>query len=184
MSKRDWQDEVLTFWFEELTSKDWFGGGPELDERIRTRFADLPDEIAKEVSAGTQTDPRRVLAAVIALDQFPRNMHRGTAEAFALDAIAVGQAREAVDAELDSTMSATERQFLYMPFMHSEIMADQERCVALFRSLANKEGLDYAIEHRDIIARFGRFPHRNKALGRTNTPDEIEFLKTHKGFGQ
>jgi uncharacterized protein (DUF924 family) len=81
-------------------------------------------------------------------------------------------------------MTEAQKQFLYMPFMHSEIVADQERCVALFRSLGKKDSLDYAIEHRDIIARFGRFPHRNRALGRTSTDAETEFLKSHKGFGQ
>src|SRR5690606_22329940 len=109
--------------------------------------------------------PRTALAAVIVLDQFPRNMFRGQPAAFATDDLALGIARRALDRGFDAKIEQGGKAFLYMPFMHSEVTADQERCVDLFRSLDNESGLKYAIEHRDIVARFGRFPHRNKILG-------------------
>lgn len=180
----NWQAEVLSFWFDELTPEDWFSGKTDVDDRIRARFADLPNQVARQMDGAEIDDPMQALAAIIVLDQFTRNLHRGKAEAFFHDALAIELARNAVDAELDAGMTEAQKQFLYMPFMHSEIVADQERCVALFRSLGKKDSLDYAIEHRDIIARFGRFPHRNRALGRTSTDAETEFLKSHKGFGQ
>lgn len=184
LARQDWQADILGFWFRELTPADWFGGAPDVDEKIKSRFADLPDELSKDIPAATQTDARAALAAIIVLDQFPRNLFRRTAKAFAFDGLAIEIARNATAKELDAGLGDTEKQFLYMPFMHSEILADQERGVDLFRSLGMQEAIDYAIEHRDIIARFGRFPHRNKALGRTSTDAETEFLKTHAGFGQ
>ncbi len=184
MAEGGWVDEVLDFWFGELSQEDWYSGKAEVDEAIRSRFAELPSRLARELSPEAVTDPRTALAAIVALDQFPRNMHRGSGAAFASDAAAIGIARKALEAGFDAGMTPQERQFLYMPFMHSEVLADQERCVDLFRSLGNEEGLKYAIEHRDIIAEYGRFPHRNKALGRSSSEAEQAFLGRHKGFGQ
>src|SRR5690606_27358983 len=110
---RGWQSDVLHFWFEELTPEDWYTGKPELDDRIRQRFGELPDSLAAGLPPEDEANPKAVLAAIIALDQFPRNMHRGKAEAFANDAQAVELARKAVAAEMDSALSAQERQFLY-----------------------------------------------------------------------
>src|SRR5690606_32972540 len=117
-------------------------------------------------------DARTALAAIILFDQFPRNIYRGSPAAFGTDDMALGLARRALDREFDRELTETEKPFMYMPFMHSEVMADQERCVDLFRSLGNENSLKFAIEHRDMIAQYGRFPHRNKSLGRESTAAE------------
>lgn len=180
-----WVDEVLGFWFGELTYKDWFTGGPELDETIRARFLDLYQRLKAGFDERKVGDARTALAAIVVFDQFPRNMFRNTAAAFATDDLAAGIARIAVERGWDTTVAIeAARPFYYMPFMHSEIVADQERCVDLFRAIGEGEALKYALEHRDIVARFGRFPHRNRALGRESTPAEREFMKEHPGYGQ
>ena len=184
MVKPGWRDEVLKFWFEELTPDDWYTGKPEVDEAIRTRFGALHEELMAAPPPEVTTDPRSALAAVIVFDQFPRNIHRRQPGAFSSDDLALSLARNALDKEFDAGMNAVEKQFLYMPFMHSEVLADQERCVDLVKSLGNEEGIRYAIEHRDIIAKFGRFPHRNRVLGRATTDDEAKFMEGHKGYGQ
>lgn len=182
--KAGWVDEVLDFWFGELTYEDWFSGGAELDAKVRSRFLGLHETLKAGFDEKSVGDGRTALAAIIVFDQFPRNMFRGTAAAFATDKLAVRIARLSVERGYDSQAEPAHRPFYYMPFMHSEILADQERCVDLFRGIGEGGGLDYAIEHRDIVARFGRFPHRNRALGRKSTPDELEFLKEHAGYGQ
>lgn len=181
-----WVDEVLDFWFGELTYADWFGGGPALDEKVRGRFLDLYQRLKAGFDERKVEDARTALAAIIVFDQFPRNMFRNSAAAFATDDLAAGLARIAVERGWDRAGPEAARPFFYMPFMHSEIIADQERCVDLFRALEGGEGdgLKYAIEHRDIVVRFGRFPHRNRALGRESTPAELEFMKQHAGYGQ
>ena len=179
-----WVDEVLDFWFGSLTYDDWFGGGKELDAAITGRFRDLYERLKAGFDERKVGDARTALAAILVLDQFPRNMFRGQAAAFATDDLAAGIARLAVERDWDREVEPEGRPFLYMPFMHSEILADQERCVDLFRAMGAGAGLDYAIEHRDIVARFGRFPHRNRALGRQSTADELEFMKEHAGYGQ
>ena len=180
----DWRDDVLQFWFGELTNEDRFGGAADVDAKIRERFGSLCQRLSKAVPPQAMTDPMTALAAVIVYDQFPRNIHRGKPEAFASDRMAVEVARNALEKGLDREIAPERRAFLYMPFMHSEALSDQERCVELFRSVGNEEAMKYAVEHRDIIARFGRFPHRNRALGRQTTPAEAEFMKTHSGYGQ
>ena len=121
------------------------------------------------------------MAAVIVLDQFPRNMFRGTAQAFATDAVALKISKDAIAAKLDTQLTPQQRAFLYMPFQHVEDRNDQARSVELFSALG-AESLSYARQHKEVIDRFGRFPHRNAALGRESTPEEIEFMKTHPGF--
>lgn len=184
MDDGNWVDEVLDFWFGELTYEDWFSGDEALDGKISDRFLDLYQRCKAELDIGSVDDARTALAAIILFDQFPRNMFRRTAAAFGTDDLAMGIARRAVDKGLDSKLKPEEKPFLYMPFMHSEVLADQERCVDLFRMLGTGEGLKYAVEHRDIIARFGRFPHRNTVLGRQSTAAENEFLQGHPGYGQ
>ena len=169
-------DEVLAFWFAELTPDDWFGGGDEVDDRIRERFLGLHEDLRDEVPESWRTTARGMLAAVIALDQFPRNMYRGSREAFAADPAALALAEEAVERGLDQSMSTDERKFLYLPFEHSEDPAVQARSVELFASLDDEDTLGYALRHKEIIDRFGRFPHRNEVLGRESTPEELEFL--------
>ena len=172
-----WADEILDFWFRELDREAWFTKSDETDTLIRGRFLALHDQLVREVSSQSALDPRATLAAVIAFDQFPRNMFRGTPRAFATDPAALALARQAVDAGLDRAFSKDERMFLYLPFEHCEQVADQIRSCALFASLDDPELMRYAQAHKDIIDRFGRFPHRNTILGRASTPEEIEFLK-------
>lgn len=179
-----WVDDVLDFWFRELTPEDWFGGSADLDETIRTRFKDLYEEKKNGFRVRGVDDARTALAAIILFDQFPRQIYRGTAAAFGSDELALGIARRALEMGFDTDATEQEKSFYYMPFMHSEVSADQERCVSLFSALGNESGLKYAIEHRDIVAEFGRFPHRNRPLGRESTPAEIAFLERHAGYGQ
>lgn len=184
MTQAGWVDEVLEFWFSELGPADWYAGGEELDRKIESRFAPLHARLKTELLAAAIDDARTALAAVIVLDQFPRNIFRGRAEAFSSDDLAIDIARRALDKGFDAALGNDEKAFLYMPFMHSEVLADQERCIDLFRGLDNEEGLKYAIEHRDIVAEFGRFPHRNRVLGRESSRAELEFLESHPGYGQ
>ena len=179
-----WIDEILSFWFDEVGPKHWFASTPELDASIRQRFGHLHEKLSRELPKEVTEDARAALAAIILFDQFPRNMYRGTAKAFSTDDLALRIAREALEKRLDEGMPPEQKQFLYLPFQHSEVSADQEHSVMLYQALGNEEGIRYAVDHRDIIQRFGRFPHRNKALGRASTPDETAFLEGHKGFGQ
>lgn len=176
-----WIDDVLQFWFQELKPRDWFEKNDEIDRRIRERFATLHADLTREAIAIPDT-ARGHLAAVIVLDQFSRNMFRNSPDAYAADERALRLADRALELGFDRQLTPDERRFLYMPFMHAEDPAAQARCVELFTSLADPVSLDYAIEHRDIVDRFGRFPHRNAVLQRASTPEELEFLKGHKGF--
>lgn len=174
-----WPQQVLTFWFDELVPPAWFKKDEALDARIRERFRGTYDEVAGNVQvAQSLSDSDTALAAVIVLDQFPRNMFRGTPQAFASDDKALALAHAAVDRELDQSLVPQRRTFLYLPFEHSETGADQDLSVALFTRLGDAELLRYAVAHHAIIARFGRFPHRNAILGRPSTPEEIAFLAT------
>lgn len=179
-----WEDRILDYWFGELTPEDWFTRNDAVDEAIRDRFEALHAALRGGPPAAAEQAARACLAAIIALDQFPRNMFRGTSQAFASDDQALKLARIAVEKGFDEGMTEHERQFLYMPFMHSERLSDQERGVDLFKRIGNEEGVRYAEDHRDIIARFGRFPHRNRVLGRQSTADERAFMIGHEGYGQ
>ena len=169
----DWTDEVLRFWFD-LTPEQWWTADPELDNGIRERFHDLWCEQRSLPASSFLGDARTALAAVILFDQFPRNMFRGAADQFATDPLALAIAKGAVDAEFDDQLDEQRRAFLYMPFMHSEELDDQQRSMLLFSSLGNPENLHFARKHHDVIERFGRFPHRNSALGRAPRPEEAE----------
>lgn len=169
-------DAVLGFWFDELTPAQWFVANAEVDRKIAQRFGDVYALLAPALPEGWPETASGRLASVIALDQFPRNMFRGTAQAFATDASALSIARAAIDAGLDRHLAAVQRQFLYLPFQHSEDAADQERSVVLYTALGNAQALDFARRHKAIIDRFGRFPHRNGALGRPSTVEETAFL--------
>jgi uncharacterized protein (DUF924 family) len=184
LPRTGWQNEILDFWFGELSQEDRFSGEPEIDDKIRQRFGALYEELKSGLDVESVNDADTALAAIIAFDQFPRNIFRRTAAAFATDDLALGVARRALEKGFDAGMDDERRQFLYMPYMHSEVSADQERCVDLFRTLSGDEGLKYAIEHREVIERFGRFPHRNRALGRESTADEMEYLREEGGWGQ
>ncbi|WP_187968010.1 DUF924 family protein [Aquibium microcysteis] len=177
-------EAILAYWFGELGPSDWFSGRPELDRQIADRFGAVCERALAARPEDFLTDPHRALAGIILLDQFPRQVFRGQPRAFSGDPAALLVTHGALRRGWDTALTADERQFLYMPLMHSEVVSDQELCVKLFRDLGNEEALKFAIEHRDIVARFGRFPHRNAALGRESTPEEREFLGTHGGYGQ
>jgi uncharacterized protein (DUF924 family) len=165
--------QLLDFWFGQ-DRKAWFEKNPAFDEEIRTRFLALYEQAAAGGLADWQHAAKSCLALVILLDQFPRNMFRGTARAFAADALALAAARIMVERGWDKDMTGDERSFAYLPFEHSESLADQETSLRLFAGQANFE---WARRHWEIIRRFGRFPHRNAILGRESTPEEAEFLK-------
>ena len=168
----DWRSEVLKFWFG-LTYEEWWKGGAELDHRIKERFLKLWAEKRQLPVESFLGDPLTALAAVILFDQFPRNMFRGHADQFATDHLALAIAKGAVDKSFDEQMRPQERGFLYMPFQHSENLADQKRSLLLFTDLGDSDQLNYARKHLEVIERFGRFPHRNTILGRAPRPDEI-----------
>ena len=178
-------EEVLDFWFNQLTPEEWFRPTEGLDEAIASRFGELHERFAHHGVPDPWRDTARGrLAAVIVLDQFPRNMHRGKAAAFATDAAALALAEETVDGGFASMLDTVERKFLYLPFEHAEDLAQQEKGVLLFATLDDEESLRYAREHRDVIARYGRFPHRNRMLGRVSTAEEEAYLaRPGAGFG-
>ncbi|MGI6245534.1 MAG: DUF924 family protein [Pseudochelatococcus sp.] len=171
---------VLAFWREAGPSL-WFARDDAFDEAVRERFLTLYETLAENEHILDRPHPWEAtadgaLALAIVLDQFPRQIFRGTARAFAADPLARAVARRSLQAGYDRQVPAELRGFFYLPFMHSEDLADQDRCVALYEALGNAEGLEYARIHRDAIARFGRFPHRNPALGRETTPEEQAYL--------
>ena len=172
-----WVTEVLHFWFEEIPHANWFGKDAAVDTQIRDRFLALHTRLLAEDGQGLQTS-RAMLAAVIVLDQFSRNIFRDDARAYAADPIARRIARSVIDQGLDATMAAQEKRFLYLPFEHSEDARDQKLSVNLIEPLGDPEMTKYAVAHQVIIDRFGRFPHRNVILGRRSTPEEVEFLKS------
>jgi uncharacterized protein (DUF924 family) len=172
MKPADWIPDILKFWFG-LDPKQWWKSDPALDHQIKQRFLKLWAEKRQLPADAFLTDPLTALAAVILFDQFPRNMFRGAADQFATDHLALAIAKGAVDGAFDQELEPHERGFLYMPFQHSENLADQNRSQLLFTELGNGEQLRYARKHREVIERFGRFPHRNAVLGRAPRPDEI-----------
>jgi uncharacterized protein (DUF924 family) len=165
-------EDVLAFWFADPGR--WWRKDAAFDAEVRGRFLGLHVAIAAGECRDWPETPRGALAYVIVLDQFSRNMFRDSARMYETDETALAAARRALDRGFDQQLSADERMFLYMPFMHSENIADQDRCVALFSPL--EQWLRYAEQHRNIIREFGRFPHRNALLGRPSTPEELEFL--------
>lgn len=188
-------EEVLSFWFGENPNTaeavgslvgTWFGGGPAFDDAIRASFGALPDAgLAGELD-GWRADPQETVALVLVLDQFPRNLFRGSAQSFRYDARGLEIAKHAIERGWDQEVTPLEALFFYLPFEHSEDLADQQRCLRLVESLVGRvsEGLrpsfegfvSFAERHLAVVERFGRFPHRNEALGRTSTAEEEAFL--------
>jgi uncharacterized protein (DUF924 family) len=169
--------EVLTFW-REAGSERWFKADAVFDAEIRQRFLATHTAAAAGQLASWEESAAGALALVLALDQFPRNLFRGMARAFATDARARQVAKRAIGRGLDREFQPPLRNFFYLPYMHSEKLADQERSIAYMRSIGDDNGSKFAEIHRDVIRRFGRFPHRNEALGRASTPEEIAFLES------
>lgn len=168
---------VYRFWFEELTPGQWFKKDPLVDQEISSRFKVIHRSASHGELHHWRTDPRGALSEIIILDQFSRNMFRDSPEAFAYDPVALVLSQEAIRRGQDLQLNLTERGFLYMPFMHSESLAIHEEAVTLFSHEGLEDKLDYELKHKAIIERFGRYPHRNKILGRQSTAEELEFLK-------
>lgn len=174
-----WVGTVINFWFEELTETDWFARSDAIDRRIRERFLTLHQRLVTHDGCGV-TEPRPILASVIVLDQFSRNLFRDSQYAYSADSIARRLARVAIEQSFDVAMTRLERLFLYLPFEHSEERADQALAVQLIGSVGDAAWTRYAIAHKEIIDRFGRFPHRNAVLNRLSTADEVAFLEEPK----
>lgn len=173
--------DIVAFWHV-AGPKKWFRGGSGFDLQCETLFADLHVEAASRKLDAWMDTAEGALALVLLLDQIPRNIFRGTAHAYATDPLARAFASRAIDAGFDKQVDAELRFFFYLPFEHSESMADQERAVALHATLPSGDD-SWARQHLDVIAKFGRFPHRNRALGRENTPAEQAWLDAGGGFG-
>lgn len=172
-------EEVLKFWFHTLEPSDWYKKSDKLDNRIREKFEPVLLRIAAGETSAWRDVAEGRLAEVIVLDQFSRNMYRGTPASFAYDPLALALAQEAVRSGADKALNDQQRAFLYMPYMHSESLIVHDEAMLLFADLPN---LDYEIKHKAIIDQFGRYPHRNEILGRTSTAEEIEWMKENKGF--
>lgn len=176
---RDTKMEVLRFWFEESEPAQWFQINPAFDAEITERFSCTHDMVSKDLCNDWARDADGALALCIVLDQFPRNMFRGTPKAFASDEKALLIAKESIQKGFDIILPPLKRRFMYLPFEHSEDIKEQEKSVKYFGTMKDTDplGLEYAIRHHDVIKRFGRFPHRNKIFGRDSTDQEQKFLE-------
>ena len=176
-------DDVLRFWFEENGRAQWFGKAEAFDAEIRRRFAETSHQARDGKLERWVEAPRSCLALIILIDQFSRNLYRDSPLAWSADVHALAIAKLAIEKDYDTALNSYEKAFLYLPLMHSEDLADQERCIELVQPLVaggddfNQANYDSALRHRDIIARFGRFPHRNEVLGRQSTDEELAFLQ-------
>jgi len=174
-------DEVLGFWFAEGRAAQWFAGGPAFDAEVRRALLPHLEAARAGRYESWRRAPRGCLALVLLFDQVPRNVYRGSPRAFACDGEALALTRHALKEGFDRALSEVERMFLFLPLEHSEKLGDQQDCLRLMAALeSNREWLAYAQRHRDVIARFGRFPHRNAILGRESSDDELDFLKQPK----
>jgi uncharacterized protein (DUF924 family) len=169
--------EILKFWFEEIKPTQWWVKDPDFDKLITGRFSEVHARAARCELFEWRSDARGRLAEIIVLDQFSRNMFRGTPLAFASDSLALALSQEAISAGADKELHPVERSFLYIPFMHSETRVIHEVAMVLYQKNGLQNNLDFEIRHKQIIDRFGRYPHRNGILGRASTEEEIEFLK-------
>ena len=181
-SPADVAPAVLDFWFGEVGRERWFAKSDALDQRIRARFASLHGDLLANKAKAWRDTPDHLLAAIIVLDQFSRNLHRGSAKSFAADPIALALTKLALERGWDAGMTPERRQFLLMPLMHSEQLADQQRALDEFARLGDANVLDFAKRHHAQIVNFGRFPGRNAALGRRTTPEEKEALENEAAF--
>jgi len=169
---------ILDFWFHEITPKQWWEKSDEFDQLIAMRFGALHHAASQCELYEWRISPEGQLAEIIILDQFSRNIYRGKPESFANDALALALAQCSVASKADCEMNASERAFLYMPYMHSESLFIHEDAVLLFGQPGMEMNLEFELKHKAIIDRFGRYPHRNNILGRISTPEEQEFLKS------
>lgn len=174
--------EIIAFWFSERVRPMWFRSTAEFDEEVRERFLDTWQAAAAGELHRWRQSPAGALALVIILDQFPLHMFRGKAEGYSTSELALEVAADAIDRGLDSELEKTQLPFLYLPFMHSERLTDQDRSVALFESADLENNLRFARHHRELIRRFGRFPHRNAIIGRPSTAEELAYLNSKEAF--
>ena len=174
--------DILKFWFDEVGKKGWFSKSGDLDSDCAQRFGAVCEAVLASNAVALRDTPDQLLAAIILLDQFSRNIHRDNLRAFEGDALARELTYSGLERGWDERMTADQRQFLLMPLMHSEQIADQERSLAEFKRLGDEEALKFALMHHDQIKRFGRFPGRNQALGRVSTAEEREVIARGKTF--
>ena len=174
--------DIVDFWFAEECRKCWFNATSEMDEMIRKRFESIWRDARDNKLRSWMDSAEGCLALVIILDQFPLNMYRGKAESFSTEAASREVARYAIEQGFDQNMSVEEKGFLFLPFMHSENMEDQNESIALFERAGMTDNLKWARHHRDIVQRFGRFPHRNNILGRENSQQEDVYLQSDEAF--
>ncbi len=167
---------VLAFWFDETPQEKWFARDDALDRAIAEHFGSLRDAVLASGAAGWDGDPETLLAAIILLDQFSRNIHRGSGEAFAADGLALDLTHRALARGWDQAIAPECRAFLYMPLMHAEDREEQRLSIDCFTRLGDADNLDFARKHQAVVDRFGRFPSRNQALGRVSTPAEQAYL--------
>ena len=170
-------DDVINFWFEEIEPKKWWVKDIEFDKEIKTRFHDIYKKAAVSELVDWRYKPLSSLAEIIVLDQFPRNMFRDKKQAFATDPLALCLAQGAIEKGFDQDLSPNMKSFLYMPLMHSESAEIHKAAELIFSAPGLENNYRYELKHKEIIDRFGRYPHRNKILGRRSRKDEIEFLK-------
>ena len=182
MTSRATPDEVLAFWFNEPISSHWFSSTPEIDALIRDKFESLWATASNNGLDEWREMVTGSLALVIILDQFPLNMYRGEAISFSTEALAVDVSLAAIKKGFDQQLDSQQKAFLYMPLMHSESMQHQALSVELYEKAGLESNARFARHHRDIIRRFGRFPHRNAILGRESSPDELEYLESKEAF--
>lgn len=176
-------EDVLRFWFADGSMANWFDGSEVFDDLIRSKFMMLWEAATQGHIDGWQDEPRGALALIIILDQFTRNLHRESPDAFAQDDKALEITKRAIDRGLDEDLDQDERQFLYMPLMHSENLKDQYECLNLMRERVGKsQPVLYAEKHLEVIEKFGRFPHRNDVLGRESSIAEIAWVDQNGGF--
>jgi uncharacterized protein (DUF924 family) len=174
-------EDVLHFWFVEHGADDWFMGGDTFDAKCAERLGGIHARAARAELWRWRETPHGRLAEIILLDQLSRQLFRGRPEAFACDKMAVSLAQEAVYGGLDAEFDKDEKAFLYLPFEHAESLPIQEESVRLFKTLDDEEYLQFAIDHKETIERFGRFPFRNAALGRKSTPEEVAYMNERDG---
>ncbi len=179
-----WIEQLLTFWFDEIGPAGWYGGGTSVDDLCRGRFGELLEQFRADPPVEAEQDAKACLALILLYDQLSRNIHRGTAGAFAADALALELANLAIAQGWDQQVPESWRGFFYMPLMHAEDLGTQQKSVEIFRSHAGGANLPYARSHAAVIERFGRFPHRNRALDRESTPEELDYLTNGDSWGQ